>query len=233
VNGNGCDTRNDVLQRDLTSKTMSGSCIVLRGRLVSPYNAAVINFVRGAGTSSLVQIDHVVALGDAWQKGAQSWAAAKREAMANDPLNLLAVDGKDNQQKSDADAGTWLPPNKRFRCAYVALQSAVKAKYGLWVTAAEKDAMVRVLSTCPTMQALRSTPMVLPKSAPNSSTSTASTPKPTPKPTAKAGGGSSLPIVHAGAFCSPEGARGVTSAGTAMVCRTSPTDTRDRWRRLL
>ena len=97
-----------------------------------------------------MQIDHVVALSDSWQKGAQQWDAATREAFANDPLNLLAVDGPLNQQKGDGDTATWLPPNKAFRCAYVARQVGVKYTYGLWVTQAEQDAMVRVLSTCPT-----------------------------------------------------------------------------------
>ena len=89
---------------------------------------------------------------DAWQKGAAQWPAGKRLAFANDPLNLLAVDAGTNRSKGDGDAATWLPPNKSYRCAYVARQVAVKAKYGLWVTAAERDAMVRVLSTCPGMR---------------------------------------------------------------------------------
>jgi len=95
-----------------------------------------------------VQIDHVVALSDAWQKGAQQISAEDREKFANDPLNLLAVDGPANAAKSDSDAATWLPPNKAFRCQYVARQIAVKRIYKLWVTEAEKDAMKRVLSTC-------------------------------------------------------------------------------------
>ena len=109
----------------------------------------MIAFRRGPGTSTAVQIDHVVALGDAWQKGAQQLAPGVRLALANDPLELLAVDGPTNERKGDGDAATWLPPNKAFRCQYVARQVAVKARYHLWVTAAERDAMARVLSTCP------------------------------------------------------------------------------------
>ena len=111
--------------------------------------------MRGQGTSELVQIDHVVALSDAWQKGAQQLDPAARERFANDPLNLLAVDGTANRQKSDGDAATWLPPRKGFRCDYVARQVSVKAAYGLWVTAAERDAIARVLATCPDQPALR------------------------------------------------------------------------------
>ena len=69
--------------------------------------------------------------------------------MANDPLELLAVDGPTNSAKGDADAASWLPPNKGFRCAYVARQIAVKSKYRLWVTVAEKNSMAAVLATCP------------------------------------------------------------------------------------
>jgi hypothetical protein len=96
-----------------------------------------------------VPIDHVVALSNSWQTGSAYWDAPKRVALANDPLNLLAVDGPTNQAKGDGDTATWLPPNKSYRCAYVARQVAVKMKYQLWVTAAEADAMRRVLSACP------------------------------------------------------------------------------------
>ncbi len=146
---NGCDTRNIILRRDLTNPTVDSACKVTSGLLHDPYTGADIQFTRGATTSAAVQIDHVVALSDAWQKGAQQLTSQQRMALANDPLELLAVDGKANQAKSDGDAATWLPPNKAFRCQYVARQVAVKAKYSLWVTQAEKDAIERVLSDCP------------------------------------------------------------------------------------
>ncbi|GAB3061814.1 hypothetical protein GCM10027053_25210 [Intrasporangium mesophilum] len=149
---NGCDTRNDVLRRDLknfTLKAGTNGCLVLSGTLVSPYTGNTIRFVRGQDTSSAVQIDHVVALSDAWQKGAQKLSLSSRTAFANDPLNLLAVDGTTNQAKGDGDAATWLPPKTSNRCSYVARQVAVKVKYDLWVTQAEHDAMARILQTCP------------------------------------------------------------------------------------
>ncbi len=152
VDHNGCDTRNDVLRRDLSPyvlKSGTKGCVVVSGTLHDPYSGRTIAFARGADTSSLVQIDHVVPLSDAWQKGAQQWTAPKRTALANDLLNLLAVDGPLNQSKSDGDAATWLPPSTGYRCSYAARQIAVKAKYGLWVTTAEKDAMRRILATCP------------------------------------------------------------------------------------
>ena len=145
-----CDTRQRILARDLTNiKLGDDGCTVVSGDLNDPYSGEVINFIHGSGTSSLVQIDHVVALSDAWQKGAQNLTSQQREAMANDDLELIAVSGTANQQKSDGDAATWLPANKAFRCQYVARQIAVKIKYSLWMTQAERDAIARVLETCP------------------------------------------------------------------------------------
>jgi hypothetical protein len=148
VDHNGCDTRNDVLARDLTDIVRQGPCKVVSGDLVSPYTGAAIAFVRGNTTSTLVQIDHVVALENAWRTGAQQLTQAERQALANDPENLFAVDGHSNSQKRSSDAATWLPAAKGFRCEYVEHQVTVKAKYRLWVVPAERDAMDRVLSAC-------------------------------------------------------------------------------------
>lgn len=150
IDHNGCDTRNDILNRDLTAKQHKNSrgCVVISGILNDPYTGKIINFMRGKDTSEQVQIDHVVALSDAWQSGAQEISAQERLQLANDPENLLAVDGPANQQKSDSDAATWLPANASFRCSYVARQIRVKAKYHLWVKPAEKEAMINVLTPC-------------------------------------------------------------------------------------
>jgi hypothetical protein len=147
---NGCDTRNLILARDLVdAEFQDDGCTVVSGTLNDPYTNNPIDFMRGVDTSDKVQIDHVVALSDAWQKGAQLLSSAERERLANDPLNLLAVDGQANQDKSDSDAASWLPPNKSYRCQYVARQIAVKDEYQLWITDAEKNAMRSVLSSCP------------------------------------------------------------------------------------
>ena len=152
VDHNGCDTRNDILGRDLTTiiyKVNSEDCVVLSGVLIDPYSGERINFLRGVATSSDVQIDHVVALLNAWQTGAFKLTIEKRTALANDPLNLLAVKGRLNSQKGAGDAATWLPPKKSYRCQYVARQVAVKYKYGLWLTAPEKAAILKLLQPCP------------------------------------------------------------------------------------
>ena len=145
---NGCDARNDILKRDLTDvifKAGTRDCKVISGVLLDPFSNKVLTFT---SVKSAVDIDHLVALSNAWQTGAAYFDRSKRSQIANDPLNLLAVDARLNRQKGDGDAATWLPPHKPFRCEYVSRQVAVKAKYSLWVTAAEKDAITRVLNQC-------------------------------------------------------------------------------------
>ena len=190
VDRNGCDTRNDVLRRDLTRyvlKAGTNGCLVLSGTLKDPYSGTSVAFIRGAATSAAVQIDHVVALSDAWQKGAQQWTASGRTQFANDPLNLLAVGRRSNDAKSDGDAATWLPPNKVFRCAYVARQVAVKHRYHLWVTSAEKAAIGRVLATCPTQKLPTVGPIAL------GGGTTAQSPTPTSAPTTAPSSGTTDP----------------------------------------
>lgn len=153
VDHNGCDTRDDVLRRDLTDiqvRAATRGCVVVAGILADPYTGKRIAFSKSAAAK--VQIDHVVALSDAWQTGAQGWSDTTRLEFANDPLELLAVDGTANQDKGDGDAATWLPPQKSFRCAYVSRQVAVKLRYHLWLTPAERDAIARVLQKCPDEQ---------------------------------------------------------------------------------
>ena len=130
-------------------KPKTHDCVVLTGTLIDPYSGKTINFARGNVTSMAVQIDHVVSLSNAWQTGAFKLTFAERMQFANDPLNLLAVDGPLNEQKGDGDAATWLPPLKSYRCKYVARQIAVKIRYGLWVTPPEKSAMKSILAKCP------------------------------------------------------------------------------------
>ncbi|MFF0989626.1 excalibur calcium-binding domain-containing protein [Kocuria nitroreducens] len=152
------DSRNEVLARDLTGITSADGCKVDTGTLADPYTGATIDFVRGVTTSDDVQVDHVVSLGNAWVTGARRLSQADRTALANDPLNLLAVDGPTNGSKSDKDASQWLPPNRAFACEMVAVQIAVKSRYSLWVTAPEKTAMAEVLSDCPDQQLPGGTP---------------------------------------------------------------------------
>lgn len=145
---NGCETRDDILARDMTGVTLSGTCKVMSGTLADPYTASVLSFVRGPETSSLVQIDHLVPLANVWISGAQSWDPAERKQIANDPMNLLAVDGSTNEAKSSYAADQWVPPNTAFDCIYVKKQVMVKNKYHLTVTAAEKQVMQAYYGRC-------------------------------------------------------------------------------------
>lgn len=146
---NGCNTRDDILRRDLTRiELRRGTCLVQRGILHDPYSGNTIEFVRGPATSESVQIDHLVSLADAWYKGARSWDDARRRDFANDPRNLLAVSAQANFDKAFRDAAGWLPANAAFECEFVARQVTVKTEYGLWVSANEKNAMHRVLRRC-------------------------------------------------------------------------------------
>lgn len=145
-----CNVRQKILNRDLDNIQLGeNGCTVISGTLNDPYSGRTIELTTKSAVSSKVQIDHVVALSDAWQTGAQHLSKEERKALANDDLELIAVSSSANQDKSDGDAGEWLPENKAFHCQYIARQIAVKRKYHLWVTTAEKDAMVNVLTSCP------------------------------------------------------------------------------------
>ena len=209
VDANGCDTRNDILARDLTDEIMAGTCKVLSGTLADPYTGTTIAFVRGNTTSTLVQIDHVVALLNAWQSGAAQLTQDARVALANDPLNLFAVDGATNSAKGAGDAATWLPPSKAFRCTYVSHQVRVKAKYGLWVTAAEHDAIARVLGACQGEDAA-----IIPGEVA------------APAPTAAPVGGSTI---RPGAYCATQGATGLADNGRTYTCGKKGPDASGRF----
>lgn len=148
VEGNGCDTRNDMLKRDLTREVFNDSCEIATGRLKDPYTNKTINFVRGVSTSIKVQIDHVIPLSLAWKSGAHSWSLGKRVAFSNDPLNLMAVDGPTNGSKSDSGPDEWLPPISSYHCTYVMRFTRVAHQYGLALTAASKSVITQKLNSC-------------------------------------------------------------------------------------
>ena len=150
----GCSLRQRIIKREFGETAVLDGCNVISGSFVDPYTGESKTFRTRSEISNGIQIDHVVALSNAWQTGAQYQTAEERRSLATDPLNLLAVDGAANQQKSDGDAATWLPKNKAFRCQYVARQVSVKYKYNLWVTQAEHDAIARILEKCPSERAV-------------------------------------------------------------------------------
>lgn len=148
-NVDGCSLRQRIIKRDLGETAILDGCTVVAGSFIEPYTGQEMIFTEKSQISKSIQIDHIVALSDAWQKGAQNLTKDERYQIATDPLNLIAADGPANMEKGDGDAATWLPPNKSFRCQYVARQVSVKYKYHLWVTQAEHDAIAKTLESCP------------------------------------------------------------------------------------
>jgi hypothetical protein len=150
---NGCDTRNDILDRDLIDKAYVAisrcPTAVATGILRDPYTSATIAFVRGNQTGAVVQIDHLVPLAYAWDMGARNWTDDMRLRFANDPANLLAVDGPSNQDKGDSEPAQWMPPNEAFHCQYAMQFVAVLRGYGLAVDAPSVPALQQAAQTCP------------------------------------------------------------------------------------
>ncbi|PST48457.1 deoxyribonuclease [Bifidobacterium callitrichos] len=237
VDGNGCGTRDDILSRDLTNPTKLDNCRIGSGVLHDPYTGSTIPFTRGSDDDNDggVQIDHVVALSNAWKTGANAWSSEQRIKYANDPYVLLAVDDQANQDKRDYAADKWLPANAGYRCDYVARQIGIKAKYSLNVTNAERTAMSQVLASCPaqTVPAESDTaippvskpsPSPAPSPNPTPTPSPAPNPAPSPKPNVQNG-------ITPGAFCSPEGAKGIGKKnGVTYTCKRDDVG-RLRWRR--
>ena len=180
IDRNGCDTRNDVLRRDLTDvvvKPGTHGCVVLGGTLLDPYSGDTVSYAKG---DSMVSVDHVVALADGWRTGANAWTAAKRAQFANDPLNLLATTTSANKAKADHDAAGWLPEPTAVRCSYVARQVAVKAKYGASVTPQERTAIGQVLQSCGSAVLPSAPPIpLMPKLTPTASAEPVTSAKPT------------------------------------------------------
>ncbi|MFC3372259.1 HNH endonuclease family protein [Glutamicibacter protophormiae] len=214
-----CDERQEALSRDMSKVKFKDKkkCTVASGTLNDLYTGRQINWKVKSGS---VDIDHVVALKNAWISGGQQLSQAQRQALANDPLNLIAADASANRQKGDKNAAEWLPKNKSFRCQYVATQISVKKKYALSVTSAEKKAMSKVLDSCKNQKAAKVTPI---KPAGSSKSTTSSKPK---------APGTVKVTVSPGAFCkgADKGKRGKSKAGKTYTCKSSKSESRLRWR---
>lgn len=150
--GNGCDTRNDILDRDLQDKTFAvmTSCgrAVATGEFRSPYSGRWVVFRRGQGTGAKVQIDHIVPLSFAWDMGARTWNSTVRQRFANDPANLVAVDGDANQDKGDKQPSRWMPANESFHCQYAAQFVVVMRTYGLYLDTPSVPVLRSALRRC-------------------------------------------------------------------------------------
>jgi hypothetical protein len=222
LDGDGCDTREEVLIRDsITPAPVDPfGCQVRAGDWRSPYDGATWT------DPGDVDIDHVVALKEAWDSGAHAWSLERRTQYANDlsdPRSLLAVTDSVNQSKSANDPAQWMPPLVSYHCTYLQYWVSVKARWGLSMDPAEYAAVSSGLSRCATTGSSTLPPASTAATLPAPSTPTAS-------PVTTSPSGLVDGFVTPGAFCTPQGARGVSSKGVIYTCKTSVTDTRARWR---
>ncbi|MFM7093751.1 MAG: HNH endonuclease family protein, partial [Actinomycetota bacterium] len=220
LDGDGCDTRKEVLIRDSrTTAVVGSSCTVSSGTWQSPYDGVTWT------NPSDVDIDHVVALNEAWQSGAYAWSTQQRTNYANDLTDdrtLLAVTDSVNQSKSDKDPTEWLPPLATYRCTYLAHWVSVKARWSLTMDQAEHAVVKSALASCTNQTA---------PAAPALPTASPAVNAPTTAPAASTTGGRVAGFVSPGAFCTPFGATGVSDKGVAYTCKPSETESRNRWRR--
>jgi hypothetical protein len=250
---NGCDTRKEVLIAEAIVKPKKGpKCVLTGGKWISTYDGK--SFTKDSG----LDVDHVVPLAEAWRSGAWAWTSKQRQDFANDlsdPRALIAVSASSNRSKSDQDPKTWLP--SKGKCTYIESWVAVKVRYSLTFDTGELSVIQSYFTSCPitniSSQVLSGyetagnqvaptptpTPTVSATPTPTPTPTVSATPTPTPTPTVSATptptptptpASSQLPTVSPGAFCSPAGATGKSSSGVLYTCKTSPTDTRNRWR---
>jgi hypothetical protein len=226
----GCDTRAEVLiEEAIVQPKVGKKCALTGGKWLSPYDGKTTT------KTSALDIDHVVPLAEAWRSGAWAWSAAKRQAYANDlaeSKSLVAVSLGLNRSKGDKDVSAWLPPQEV--CTYIENWITVKVKWSLTADSEEISTLNSYIKSCGLVE-FEQTPTPTPTSTasatptPTSTASATPTPTPTasatPTPTAAIG-----PTITPGAFCSPPGAIGKSSSGVTYTCKTSPTDTRNRWR---
>jgi hypothetical protein len=247
IDGDGCDSRDQVLKRDSISLPQVDpiDCNVVAGDWISPYDGA-----RWSNPSD-IDIDHVVALKEAWDSGAWAWSAAQRKAFANDTSDsrtLLAVTDSVNQSKSDKDPSNWLPPLQSYTCTYLGNWIAVKVRWNLSMDSSEFGRIKNLLqSTCisldiapiPNLPSISGGTTAVTNPASSITNSTAITNSTVTPNTTSTG---TTAQINPGSYCSPEGAIGYytlsgSTSPTTYVC--SKTDAsgvpysggRARWRR--
>ena len=223
---NGCNTRAEVLIVEAVVKPKVGKrCVLTGGRWLSAYDGKKIK------KASRLDVDHMIPLAEAWRSGAWAWTPIQRQNFANDlsdPRALIAVSFSQNRSKGDKDPSRWLP--KIDQCTYISNWIAIKTRYSLSVDNAEAVTLDRYIASCEItnieVEVLsgferKVTPAPTESIAPTPTSSASATPKPT---------ATQLPTVSPGTFCTPAGATGRSSSGVLYTCKTSPTDTRNRWR---
>jgi len=230
VDKDGCDTRAEVLIEEAVTKPKVGAkCTLTGGKWFSAYDGVEVT------SASKLDVDHMVPLAEAWRSGAWKWSSAKRQAYANDlddARALIAVTLSTNRSKGDKDPALWMPAKEQ--CTYTQNWIAIKTKYSLTIDTKEATKLNTLISTCG--PSVTNKPKILPIPTPGTFNEPPPTDIPTPAPTEVSTSTpgpvvtSSALIVTPGAFCSPAGATGKSTSGVSYTCKTSPTDTRNRWR---
>jgi hypothetical protein len=213
----GCNTRAEVLIEEAIVKPKVGlKCKLTGGKWLSAYDGKTVT------NSSLLDVDHMVPLAEAWRSGAWKWTPAQRQAFANDLDNseaLIAVTLSTNRSKGDRDPALWMPA--KDKCTYTANWISIKTKYSLTVDSQESAMLSALVSECGLHEPQIPSPIPMP------SESTLQTPVATPSSSPAQ---TDTKVVTPGAFCTPAGAIGKSSSGISYTCKTSSTDTRNRWR---
>jgi hypothetical protein len=207
---NGCNTRAEVLIEEAVVKPKIGpKCKLTGGKWISAFDGKTIT------KASQLDVDHMVPLAEAWRSGAWKWTSAQRQAFANDLENseaLIAVTASTNRSKGDKDPSLWMPAEDQ--CVYTQNWISIKIKYSLTADSQEAEKLNSLVSTCGL----------------DGTTEIASVPEVTPTPTQSSEPSVSVKTVTPGAFCSPSGAIGKSNSGVTYTCKTSSTDSRNRWR---
>ena len=207
---NRCNTRAEVLIEEAISKPKIGpKCKLTGGKWLSAFDGKTIT------NASKLDVDHMVPLAEAWRSGAWKWTFAQRQAFANDLENseaLIAVTRSTNRSKGDKDPSLWMPA--KDKCVYTQNWISIKIKYSLTADPQEIEKLNSLVSTCGL----------------DGTTEIASVPEVAATPTQSTEPSVSVKIVTPGAFCAPAGATGVSKTGVSYTCKTSSTDTRNRWR---
>lgn len=132
----GCTTREHVIAAQLAEP--APACDLPRHATgADPYTG-------GTFTVGDTEVDHIFPLSAAWDAGAHAWSDARRHAFANDPANLVAVDGSVNQEKSDLMPSQWSPGDRSARCWYARRLADVAASYQLSLSGEDRRALRRM-----------------------------------------------------------------------------------------
>ncbi len=147
LDGNGCNTREDILKKYTSEYTgRFDGCKIKSGKFYDYYNGKFLRYDKSVDTGGGIQIDHIVAIGNAWISGGYKWGKDEWISYINDEEVLIPTSSKTNREKSDKDITEWKPANNSYLCTYAEKQVEIKDKYKLTVTEKEKAELKSILN---------------------------------------------------------------------------------------